>query len=260
MLRTHALLALAALVPPACSVAPERAVADLGLPAATTQVLLVTTGGWTDIAATAVCLERTAAGWRRVGDAMPAQVGKGGLGWGVGLHEDGDGPQKREGDGRAPAGVFTIGTAFGYAEAPPAGVTLPYRTATARDYFVDDPQSPDYNRWRRIPEGEANDPSQHWGSCERMRRDDPLYEYGAVVGHNVAPTIAGRGSAIFLHVQSGPGAPTAGCTAMAKDDLLRLLRWLRPDAAPLLVQVPLAQLPTLRLAADGAALDRSEGR
>lgn len=251
---------LAALVAAACAVPPERAVADLGLPPATTQVLLVTTDDWRDIGATAVCLERAGDGWRQVGEPIAAQVGRSGLGWGVGLHRDGDGPTKREGDGRAPAGVFAIGPAFGYADAPPAGVTLPYRAATARDYFVDDPQSPDYNQWRRIPDGEPNDPAQHWGSCERMRRDDLLYEYGAVVGHNAAPPIAGRGSAIFLHVWSGPGAPTAGCTSMAKDELLRVLRWLRPDAAPVLVQVPRDELPRLRLGSDGAAPAGEPGR
>ena len=74
-----------------------------------------------------------------------------------------------------------------------------------------------------------------------MRRDDHVYELGVVVEHNDA-CVPGRGSAIFLHVWREPGAPTAGCTSMARDDLLRLLRWLDPAAEPLLVQLP-APLP-----------------
>lgn len=184
--------------------------------------------------------------WSPVGAPMAATLGRSGLAWGLGLHRVAAGPVKREGDGRAPAGVFSIGPAFGYASRPPGGVTWPYRAADARDYFVDDVASPDYNRWRRIPDGEDNAPELRWASCERMRRDDHVYEVGAVVEHNDA-CVPGAGSAIFLHVWDRPGAPTAGCTALSKQDVTTLLRWLDPAAAPVLVQAPAATLPTLRL-------------
>jgi L,D-peptidoglycan transpeptidase YkuD (ErfK/YbiS/YcfS/YnhG family) len=231
----------------ACSLAPERAVARLDLPATTAQVLLCTTAGWNATAARILCLERTGSGWHCAGDPIPAQVGRRGLGWGLGLHADGPhGPKKHEGDGRAPAGMFALGPAFGYAEAPPPGVTMPWRPATARDYFVDAVDSPAYNQWQRVPDGEPNEPARHWSSCERMRRDDDQYQFGLVVGHNTAVRIPGRGSAIFLHVEAGPGQPTSGCTAMAKDDLLRVLAWLRPEAEPLLIQLPRSELARLR--------------
>ena len=222
-------------------------VAALGLPATTDQVLLATTAGWRETAATVRCLQRTPSGWRVVGVAIAARVGRSGLGWGLGEHVPGAGPIKREGDGRAPAGVFTLGTAFGYASAAPDGLQLAYRQATARDYFVDAPESAAYNEWRQIPAGEANEPGQRWRSAERMRRDDELYELGLVVNHNPAPAVPGRGSAIFLHVWRGPDQATSGCTAMARADLLRVLTWLRADARPLLVQVPMPMLPGLRL-------------
>ena len=232
----------------ACA-APALRLPGSVVPPGSEQALLVTSARWD---ATDAVLQRWRrdgdSGWRAVGAAVPVMLGRAGLGWGRGLHdaESTAGPDKREGDGRSPAGVFTIGTAFGYGAAAPEGVTWPYREAGARDYFVDEASSAVYNRWRRIPDGEANEPEARWGSCERMRRDDHVYELGAVVEHNYA-CVPGAGSAIFLHVWDRPGAPTAGCTAMSREDVLTVLRWLEPAAAPVLVQAPAAALPALRL-------------
>ena len=41
---------------------------------------------------------------------------------------------------------------------------------------------------------------------------------------------------IFLHIWRGAGQPTAGCTAMSQDHLLRVLNWLDPNREPRLVQ------------------------
>jgi len=240
-------VALVALLAAACGTAPTSLPAHLQVPASTTQVLLSTTAGWDQTAATVQRLERTSQGWRAAGPPIAAQVGRSGLGWGLGHHQDGDGPTKREGDGRAPAGAFALGPAYGYAPAPPEGVAMPYRTATERDYFVDAADADAYNTWQRIPEGAANDPSARWSSFERMRRDDDLYELGVVVQHNSPEPVPGRGSAIFLHIWSSPASPTSGCTAMARADLLTVMRWLRPEAEPWLIQVPLPELATLRL-------------
>lgn len=236
----------------ACALAPGRALDDLALPAATTQVLLSTTADWPATAASVQRFARTADGWQAVGAPIAARVGRSGLAWGLGRHKDGDGPQKREGDGCAPAGVFTIGPAFGYAAAVPAGWSIAYREATARDYFVDDVASRDYNTWQRIPDDQPDDAAARWRSCERMRRSDAQYEFGMVVGHNEA-CVQGRGSAIFLHVWHGPDEPTSGCTAMARGDLLTVLGWLCDAKAPLLVQVPNRELSRLRLHTAAAA-------
>ncbi|MFT4516107.1 MAG: L,D-peptidoglycan transpeptidase YkuD (ErfK/YbiS/YcfS/YnhG family) [Planctomycetota bacterium] len=244
MTRLVCLLAFALLT--ACSMNPERALLSLDLPIATTQVILSTTSGWHDPTATVRCFERSGAGWRVVELGIPANVGRSGLGWGLGMHVAGEGPQKREGDGRAPAGIFSLGTAFGYAAAAPDGLTVPYRQATERDYFVDAPDSPVYNQWQRIPTAEPNTPKAHWSSFERMRRDDPVYELGMVVNHNAGDAVAGCGSAIFLHVWAGQGKSTSGCTAMSRDALLRVMMWLRSDEQPLLVQVPLGELHRLQ--------------
>jgi L,D-peptidoglycan transpeptidase YkuD (ErfK/YbiS/YcfS/YnhG family) len=232
----------------ACSPSPEQQLGALALPANTSQVLLVTSADWDVSEAVLQRMEKQADGWQRVGDTIPVRVGRNGLGWGLGLHVDGTtGVQKKEGDGKAPAGVFTLGNAFGYAVQAPAGLQMPYRTATERDYFVDAVDSADYNQWRTIPQEQANEPKQHWSSFERMRRDDHQYEYGMEVAHNTQPVTPGRGSAIFLHVWLDSQTPTSGCTGMDRENLLTVLTWLKPNAQPLLVQVPAGELAELRL-------------
>ncbi|MEC9047717.1 MAG: L,D-transpeptidase family protein [Planctomycetota bacterium] len=222
---------------------PDRAV-----PLTSRQALLVSSRGWSAAEGRLQRWQRGGDGeWRAVGAPVQVSLGRSGMGWGLGLHRGAPGPSKREGDGRSPAGVFELGAAFGYAATPPAGVTVAYRAADARDYYVDDVESEDYNSWRRIPDGEANDPKARWASCERMRRDDELYELGMIVAHN-AERVPGAGSAIFLHVWGGPGSSTSGCTAMSRAELLALLRWLDPEAAPVLVQAPRAELAALQAA------------
>ena len=100
---------------------------------------------------------------------------------------------------------------------------------------------------RQVSADQPNTPKQHWASFERMRRDDHQYEYGMVVEHNTQPVTPGRGSAIFLHVWLDPQTPTSGCTGMDRAHLLEVLRWLQPNANPLLVQVPAAELGRLSL-------------
>ena len=148
---------------------------------------------------------------------------------------------------KRPQAFSRLGTAFGYADQVPVGLQMPYRIVSERDYFIDAVDSPDYNRWRSIPLGQANEPKQSWRSFERMRRDDHQYELGMIVGHNLFPTTAGRGSAIFLHVWLNPETPTSGCTAMSRESLLDVLEWLKLSANPLLLQVPEGELEALHI-------------
>jgi D-alanyl-D-alanine dipeptidase len=96
--------------------------------------------------------------------------------------------------------------------------------------------------------------ARDWASAEAMRRDlahgDDLYKFGVIVRYNPL-RILGAGSCIFLHVWRGPESPTAGCTAMAEEDLLEVLGWLDPKAAPLLIQGDRAFLEGLR---DGGSI------
>lgn len=167
---------------------------------------------------------------------MAAAVGRSGIAWGRGLHLEGiPGPVKREGDGRAPAGVFELRRATGYAPEPPLGTRLRYRQATGSLRCVDDPSSRFYNQL--VDESEA---SKDWSSAEEMHRRDELYRLVVWVGHNDSPPGPGAGSCIFLHIRSPAPSTTAGCTAFEAGDMEDLLRWLDPDARPVLVQLPSA--------------------
>jgi D-alanyl-D-alanine dipeptidase len=212
------------------------------------QVLLVTTRGWDDVPGVLRRFERkgTRGAWSQVGKDVDVAVGRNGLGWGAGLVETGSesGPQKKEGDGKAPAGVFALGTAFGFAPLAEASwLRVPYMPLTPSVECVDDTASRKYNLLVVRDEAGGAD----YNSSERMRSVEG-YRWGLVVRHNAAPPVAGRGSCIFLHVWAGPGHSTAGCTAMEETSLKELLRWLDPKKSPLLVQLTEGEYARLRAA------------
>jgi L,D-peptidoglycan transpeptidase YkuD (ErfK/YbiS/YcfS/YnhG family) len=217
------------------------------------QIVFVLTDGWDSTKGTLLRLVRTSDVWSRVADPIPVTVGKKGLGLGLGLHSAKlKGPQKREGDKRAPAGVFRLESAFGAAAMSlPA---FPYLETTATDFWVDDPESGYYNQ-----QINSADPGvrKDWKSAEILRRSDGIYDAVIVVAHNRSPIVPGRGSAIFMHAWYGPGVATIGCTAMEKSQLLSLLRWLNASKNPVLVQAPLELLPHLDLPESVSALINS---
>jgi L,D-peptidoglycan transpeptidase YkuD (ErfK/YbiS/YcfS/YnhG family) len=63
-----------------------------------------------------------------------------------------------------------------------------------------------------------------------MWEERTAYVHLAVVEFNMNPVVPGRGSGIFLHAQTG--GPTNGCISLRRAELVRVLRWLRPSAAP----------------------------
>lgn len=129
---------------------------------------------------------------------------------------------KREGDGASPAGVFPLVRAYYRPDRvapPPTGLKL--AALHPRDCWVDDPSDPRYNRLVSLPY-----PARH----ERMWRDDGLYDLVVLIGYNTDPPVAGRGSAIFLHVARPDLGPTEGCIAVERDVLAELLGRLGPGS------------------------------
>ena len=108
---------------------------------------------------------------------------------------------------------------------------MPYRQSLPDDVWIDDPDAPDYNRLVRQSQTRAS-------SYEKMKRGDNLYQYGMVIEYNTDPVIKGHGSAIFLHIWTGPKSTTAGCVAVSKDHLLKILNWLDPAAKPAILMNP----------------------
>ncbi|WP_223528960.1 L,D-transpeptidase [Pseudomonas sp. GL-R-19] len=204
------------------------------------QLIVVTSNGWDDIQGTAQRYERRGKTFEKFEAPFAVVLGKNGMGWGKGLLDIGqpEGPVKQEGDGKAPAGMFKLGTAFGYE--PSAETRLPYLPLTPTIECVDDSQSTRYNELVDAAVVEKN-----WSSSERMRRSDELYRRGIVIQHNT-PASPAAGSCIFFHIWRGPTAPTRGCTAMDPADIARLFNWLDPGKSPVLVQLPQAQYEKLR--------------
>lgn len=214
------------------------------------QLVVVTTDDWNSTEGELRRYERAGneatSPWRETGEATPVMVGRAGSAWGIGLHPTpSSGPRKREGDGRAPAGIFALGTAFGYAGS--AATSLPYQGMTASDYCIDVPDSPLYNR---IVDAREVGEQAVAGSTEPMRRDlhangDQRYRLGFVIEHNPRAQ-PGAGSCIFAHLWKAPGEPTAGCTAMADGAMQQLLGWLDPRRRPVFVLLPQPEYQRLR--------------
>jgi L,D-peptidoglycan transpeptidase YkuD (ErfK/YbiS/YcfS/YnhG family) len=214
------------------------------VPASARQLVLVVTAGWDSTAGVLRRFRRDGAGgpWLAEGSAVPVVVGRAGLGWaGDSLAATGD-PRKREGDGRAPAGVLPLDEAFGFApKSAMAWAQLPYVQLTEGSECVDDTASAHYN----TIVDRARIASIDWSSSERMR-EIGQYAVGVVVGYNSRPAVPGRGSCIFLHIWGGPGSSTAGCTAMPRPAVESLLLWLDPRRRPVMVQLPAVEYARLR--------------
>jgi D-alanyl-D-alanine dipeptidase len=74
------------------------------------------------------------------------------------------------------------------------------------------------------------------------------YDLGVFVAYNSYPAISGNGSCIFLHIWKTPDTGTSGCTAMARENLEKVVRWLEPEKHPYLVQMTAAEYCSRRKA------------
>jgi D-alanyl-D-alanine dipeptidase len=213
-------------------------------------MLVVTTADWNAVAGTLQRFERADARkkWKRVGTPIAVVVAKKGLGWGAGVAMGSDfgargalDPVKHEGDTRAPAGLFRLSTAFGYAAEAPSGWKMPYVSLTPTVECVDDVRSKYYNQ---VVDRAAV--SADWNSSEHMLYSNGQYRWGLVVDHNVDPVVPGAGSCIFMHIWLGTGEGTVGCTAMAQENLEAVLGWIDASKKPLLLQLPRAEYKKIR--------------
>ena len=167
-----------------------------------------------------------------LGESTLVNIGRNGLGWGIGLSglypKEGE-PHKKEGDGKAPAGIFKITKAFGYANK--LNTKMPYIQADKQLICVDDIRSKEYNKILEL------NPNNRPKSFEWMHRQDDLYKIGLVIEHN-REAKRGAGSCIFFHIQRSENSSTAGCSAMREEVLSTVIQWLDPKKRPLLLQIP----------------------
>lgn len=140
---------------------------------------------------------------------MPCTIGRGGACAAV---------DKREGDVCTPIGRWPVrAVLLRPGKVDPLPLALSWRWIRPDDGWSDDPADPAYNRPVRLPRAY---------SAENLIRQDDAYDIIVILGHNDAPPRPGKGSAIFLHLSEG--RPTAGCVAVDRADMLRLLPRLTP--------------------------------
>jgi L,D-peptidoglycan transpeptidase YkuD (ErfK/YbiS/YcfS/YnhG family) len=201
------------------------------------QAVVVTTKDWNATQGTAQLFERksTNAKWQAVEKSFPVVIGKSGfaLEETPDKQEKTDFPLKKEGDGKSPAGVFALTSAFG-SVAKPAFVQLPYTRLEEWTECVDDPKSFHYNKIvNRMQVGIFD-----WQSSEKMLEIGEQYDLGVFVAYNSNPVKKGDGSCIFLHIWKNAETATVGCTAMQRADMEKVLSWLDAGKNPALVQMP----------------------
>ncbi len=150
-------------------------------------------------------------GWLVAGrHVIPVALGRGGIR-----------PNKFEGDGTTPRGVFHPVRLWWRADRHTRPRTfLPVRAITGTDAWSENPADRHYNRPIRRAAKEDGD---------RLMREDELYDFIVEIDHNTRPRIARRGSAVFLHLARENFSPTAGCVGMAPSAMRRLLSRIGPS-------------------------------
>jgi D-alanyl-D-alanine dipeptidase len=167
---------------------------------------------------------------------MPVVLGRSGLGWSAGasVPDTLELPLKKEGDGRSPAGIFSLGPVFGIKTSEEMKqLKMPYLPLTDMLECVDDINSRYYNRLIERDSAGGID----WKSSEKMKQTGAWYEQGIVVNHNVNPVIKGAGSCIFIHNWAAPDETSSGCTELEPARLTELIRRLDASSHPALVQL-----------------------
>lgn len=202
------------------------------------QLVVVITKSWDSVDGYLQRYERmrTTGTWKAVGERTALVVGTKGLAWGRGLHGValGEGPVKKEGDGKSPAGAFHLSAVYGYAPVDSVfPMAMPYIPVDSTTICVDDVNSVYYNSIVN----KSNVTSVDWKHGERMGKVGHDYHWGVVVEQNVDPRVPGAGSCIFLHIWSPPSKGTEGCTAFDEAKLVELIKWLKPSERPVLVQL-----------------------
>lgn len=204
------------------------------------QAVVVTAGDWNDVQGRAQLFERnnTNAKWRAVGTGFPVVIGINGFALDstmTGRLNKTDAPRefKREADGKSPAGIFPLLSAFGSTNKP-AFVKVPYTRLEKYTECVDDPYSFHYNKMvSRLDVGNFD-----WKSSEKMLAVGKEYDLGVFVAYNSNPVVKKNGSCIFLHIWKNAESGTAGCTAMERANLEKILGWMDANKNPVLIQMP----------------------
>jgi L,D-peptidoglycan transpeptidase YkuD (ErfK/YbiS/YcfS/YnhG family) len=151
---------------------------------------------------------------QRPGRPSQGLINVGGTVFFCALGRGGISANKREGDGATPlARMRVLSGYFRRRHFPPVS-RLSMLPIAGNLGWCEVPADRNYNRPVAIP----------YGAChETMLRPDGLYDACLVLDWNIRPRRRGRGSAIFFHLARPGLAPTAGCVAVTRAVMARLL-------------------------------------
>lgn len=196
------------------------------------QLIIVLTNDSNDINGYLYRYEGNKNNWSLQGNMIDVTIGKKGMakGRGIEIGNSANLVDKIEGDGKTPSGIFTIGDAFGFQPIEKIkGIKLNYLPIDSFSRCIEDAESMYYNKIVQI-----NKVNKDWDIADKMRNVE-LYEWGFFVNHNT-PSLYNSGSCVFFHIWRGPNRYTLGCTAMSKENILKLLYWIDPIKNPLIIQ------------------------
>lgn len=164
--------------------------------------------------ASLVALEKKGNTWKTAAPPIKAGIGRNGFA------APGN---KREGDNQSPTGFFRLGQLFCYEKE--VKTRMSFIQTTTDDKWIDDPNSPDYNRHIK---GKTQA-----SSYENLKISSDEYKYCMVIEYNMHPVVKGMGSAIFLHLSLGdvPNS-SSGCVVVTPEHMEWLLKWMNPNLKP----------------------------
>ena len=139
------------------------------------------------------------------------------------LGKSGIGNKKIEGDNITPKGVFNIIKIY-YRKDRVKKLSSKFKLIeiTKNMGWCDDPKSRKYNKPIKLPNKYSH---------EILYRKDNIYDLILVLNYNIKPTIKNKGSAIFIHVAKKNYKKTAGCVALKKANLIKLINTLSKNVS-----------------------------
>lgn len=221
------------------------------MPTDCTQAIIGIADGWNNSHVTLSVVEKNGNGqWVRVLGPYQGRLGKNGLVWGLGLHQNArNATIKSEGDGRSPAGIFALGGLWVTHKTPVKHHrNIPYVNVGPNDLWVTNTTDPRYyNRHIRLD----HPAKTAWELKEQMRQTDYPHSIKMLICHNTherkGGVQVGKGSSIFFHIWRNEGkSPTAGCTSMEEKNLRAIIARINPNKKPVYVLLPRTEYANLR--------------
>jgi L,D-peptidoglycan transpeptidase YkuD (ErfK/YbiS/YcfS/YnhG family) len=121
----------------------------------------------------------------------------------------------KEGDNITPKGIFKITRIYYRSDKIKLIKTNIKKVKIKKNMgWCDDPKSRFYNMQIKLPNKYGH---------EKLYRNDNLYDLVAVLNYNTNPVVKNKGSAIFIHITKNSYKKTAGCVALKKKDLIKII-------------------------------------